>query len=210
MKEIFSNDGLFARTMNRLWDVICVSILWFFCSLPLITLGAASTAAYYTCAKVLRHHNGHVFGEFFRSFRMNFRQSTIFTLICALLLAVLILDCVYFYGTSAFFLYLFYLMIAMVIACMIWFFPMLSRFSMTVFMLFRTSAVLMFRHLLKTILLLILLFSVALGVYLMPWGILVFPGLGFWLGTYLLEPVLRTCAPAPEEGTEESEKWYYQ
>jgi len=210
VNNFFSNEGLFARFMNRLWDLICVSILWFFCSLPLFTLGAASTAAYYTCAKVLRHHNGHVFGEFFRSFRMNFRQSTVFTLICGAALVILVLDCVYFYTTSAFFLYLFYLMIAMVIGCMIYFFPMLSRFAMTVFMLFRTSAVLMFRHLIKTILLLILLFSVALGIYLMPWGILVFPGLGFWLGTYLLEPVLRTCAPAPEEGSEESEKWYYQ
>ena len=208
MNNLFSNEGLFARIMNRLWDLICVSILWFFCSLPIITLGAASTAAYYTCAKVLRHHNGHIFVEFFRSFRLNFRQSTVFTLICAAILAVLVLDCVYFYSTSVFFLYLFYLMIAMVIGCVIYFFPMLSRFSMTVFMLFRNAAVLMFRHLFKTILLLILLLSVALGVYLMPWGILVFPGLGFWLSTYLMEPILRSCAPAPDP--EESEKWFYQ
>ena len=208
MNNFFSNEGLFARTMNRLWDLILVSLLWFFCSLPLITLGAASTAAYYTCAKVLRHHNGHIFGEFFRSFRLNFRQSTVFTLICAVILAVLVLDCVYFYSTSVFFLYLFYLMIAMVIGCVIYFFPMLSRFSMTVFMLFRNAAVLMFRHLFKTILLLILLLSVALGVYLMPWGILVFPGLGFWLSTYLMEPILRSCAPDPDP--EESEKWFYQ
>lgn len=208
MNNFFSNEGLFARIMNRLWDLICVSILWFFCSLPIITLGAASTAAYYTCAKVLRHHNGHIFVEFFRSFRLNFRQSTVFTLICAAILAVLVLDCVYFYSTSVFFLYLFYLMIAMVIGCVIYFFPMLSRFSMTVFMLFRNAAVLMFRHLFKTILLLILLLSVVLGVYLMPWGILVFPGLGFWLSTYLMEPVLRGCAPDPDP--EESEKWFYQ
>lgn len=208
MNNFFSNEGLFVRIMNRLWDLICVSILWFFCSLPIITLGAASTAAYYTCAKVLRHHNGHIFVEFFRSFRLNFHQSTVFTLICAAILAVLVLDCVYFYSTSVFFLYLFYLMIAMVIGCVIYFFPMLSRFSMTVFMLFRNAAVLMFRHLFKTILLLILLLSVALGVYLMPWGILVFPGLGFWLSTYLMEPILRSCAPAPDP--EESEKWFYQ
>ena len=208
MNNFFSNEGLFARFMNRLWDLICVSILWFFCSLPLFTLGAASTAAYYTCAKVLRHHNGHIFTEFFRSFRMNFRQSTVFTLISALVLAVLVLDCVYFYGDPL--LYLFYLMTVMVIGCMLWFFPLLSRFSMTLFRIFRTAAVVMFRYLFKTILLLILLFSVALGIYLMPWGILVFPGLGFWLGTYLTEPVLRACAPAPEEGSEESEKWYYQ
>ena len=207
VKEFFANDGLFARTMNRLWDLICVSILWFVCSVPLITLGAASTAAYYTCAKVLRHHNGHIFGEFFRCFRREFRQSTLLTLILAALLAVLVLDCVYFYG-SGFLFSLFCMMMLMLAGCTLYMFALLSRFSMGLFRIFRTGLVLMFRHLFKTILLLILLFSAALGIYLMPWGILVFPGLAIWLSTWLLEPVLRSCAPDPEG--EESEKWYYQ
>lgn len=194
--------------MNKLWDLIAVSLLWSICSLPIVTFGAASTAAYYTCAKVLRRHNGHVFPEFFRSFRLDLKHSTLASLVFGAVLAILVLDCVYFYGTNAALLYLFYLMTAMVIGFMAYYFPLLSRFSMGALALIRTSAVLMFRHLFKTILLLILLFSVALGVYLMPWGILVFPGLGFWLSTYLLEPVLRSCAPDP--GPEESEKWYYQ
>ena len=32
--------------MNLLGDVIAISFLWFVCSVPILTLGAASTAAY--------------------------------------------------------------------------------------------------------------------------------------------------------------------
>lgn len=210
MQELFSMKGPFARFMNLLWDLICISIAWFLCSIPVVTVGAASTAAYYAAAKVIRHHAGHIFPEFFSCFKTNFKQSTLFTLLCAVVLLILVFDCVYFYSSSLFFLYLFYLMILMTLAVMCWFFPLLSRFSMTGFRLFRMSAVISFRHLLTTILLLLLLIAAFLGVYLMPWGILVFPGTVAFASTYLAEPILRKYAPTPEEGSEEAQKWYYQ
>lgn len=214
MQEFFSMKGPFARFMNLLWDLICISFLFFLCSIPVFTLGAASTAAYYTGAKVIRHQTGHVFSEFFSSFQTNFKQSTVFTFLYAAVLLILVLDCVYFYGSSfsgrAFFLYLFYLMILMALANMCWFFPLLSRFSMTGFQLLRMATVISFRHLLTTILLLLLLIAALLGIYLMPWGILLFPGLAAYLATFLAEPILRKYSPTPEEGSEEAQKWYYQ
>lgn len=214
MQEFFSMKGPFARFMNLLWDLICISFLFFLCAIPVFTLGAAATAAYYTAAKVIRHHTGHVFSEFFSSFQTNFKQSTVFTLLYAAVLLILVLDCVYFYNSnfsgSLFFLYLFYLMILMTLANMCWFFPLLSRFSMTSFQLFRMATVISFRHLLTTILLLLLLIAALLGIYLMPWGILLFPGLGAFLATFPAEPILRKYSPTPEEGSEEAQKWYYQ
>lgn len=212
--KLFAMDGLFARVMNHLWNLIFVSILWFVCCLPVFTVGAANTAAYYTAAKVVRRHNGTVFAEFMSAFRLNFKQATAFSLLQTVILALLVIDCVYFYGDAAqssfLMLYLFYLMIAMVVACGSYFYPLLSRFSMTVFRFFRMSAVLMFRHLITTILLLLLLGVMLIGVYLMPWGILVFPGTMFWLQSFLMEPILLKYSPRPEEGSEEAAKWYYQ
>lgn len=213
-RVIFSADGAFSRFMNFLWDLILLSILWLVCSLPLVTLCASSTAAYYTAAKVLRHQNGTVISEFFRAFKLNFKQSAVCTLIYAAVFLFLIFDCAYFYGNpdenSLFFLYLFYLMILMTAANVIYLCPLLSRFSMENFRLFKTATVLMFRHLLSTILLLLLFAGALLGVWLMPWGVLLFPGLMTYLQTFLMEKVLRSCAPEPEEGSEEAQKWYYQ
>lgn len=214
MQDFFSIKGPFARFMNLLWDLICISFLWFVCSLPVITLGASTTAAYYTAAKAVRHHTGTVFHEFFSSFRTNFKQATAGTLVFALVLLILIFDCTYFYTSTAagslLLLYLFYFLVLATAAGTCYFFPLLSRYSMTIPRFFRMTVVLMFRHLLTTILLLLLLISVILGVYLMPWGILVFPGALAYLATYLMEPILRKYAPTPEEGSEEAQKWYYQ
>ena len=39
-------------------DLVWAGILWLLCSLPVITLGAASTALYYSVVKCIRHERG--------------------------------------------------------------------------------------------------------------------------------------------------------
>lgn len=214
MQSFFDSDGLFARFMNRLWDFILISILWVICSIPIFTAGAATTAAYYAMAKAVRHNTGKIIPEFFRSFRANFRQSCAFTILYVLVLLFLVFDCAYFFGNEAqgslMLLYVFYLMILIVIGNGMYLFPFLSRFRLTGFQLFRMTAIAMFRHLISTILLLLLLLVTLLGLYLMPWGILIFPGLMLYILTYPMERILLKYSPKPEEGSEEAQKWYYQ
>lgn len=213
-KSIFSADGGFARLMNLLWDLICISILWVLCCIPVLTAGVATTAAYYTMAKVVRHHNGGIFSEFFSSFRMNFRQGIFFSAIYAVIFLILIFDCSYFFNNQAenslAFLYGFYMMIALTAANTFYLYPFLSRFYMKKMELFRVTALCVFRHLLTTVLLLLLFTTMLICVYLMPWGILVFPGVMLYLQTFLMEPILLRYAPKTEPNSEESQKWYYQ
>lgn len=212
-KNVFSPDGLYARVMNWFWNILVLSVLWVVCSLPVITIGAASTAAYYAAAKTIRHKTGKLHSEFFSSFRSNFRQSVPLTLIILLLLTVLAVECVYLYSDSRVPVGVVYLFAAMflavcVMASYLW--ACLSRFSLTNFSLFRMSVVLTFRHLLTTVLLLLLLCACLIGIYLMPWGILVFPGLALFLATYPMEKILRRYAPKVSDDDPEAQKWYYQ
>lgn len=214
MKELFSMNGAFARFMNFLWNLILISILWLVCSLPVVTVCASTTAAYYAMAKAVRFHAGHPAAEFFACFRQNLRQALILGIVYSVVTVILVLDCTVFYGDSAdsslFFVYLFYLMIAMVIVSFQYLCPSLSRFEMGNFQLFKLSVGMMARHLLQSLLLLLIPAAVVLGIWFMPWGILVFPGLGFYGQTYVMERVLRSFAPPPEPGSEQAKKWYYQ
>lgn len=54
-------------------------------SLPVITIGAYSTALYYAVVKSIRFEEGKPVQEFFRSFRMNFLQGCIGTLLYLIL-----------------------------------------------------------------------------------------------------------------------------
>lgn len=213
LQDLFSVNGPYARVMNFLWNMLLISVLWILCCIPVVTIGASCTAAYYATAKCVRHQTGKVISEFFSSFRSNFRQSACFTLIYGVVLVFLVIDCVYIYNDAKFplpVLYLFYFLVLLTLADAIYLFACLSRFAMEKFPLFRMSAVLLTRHFISTILLLLLSAAVLLAVYLMPWGTLIFPGLGIWLATFLMEPVLLEVSPVPEPGSEEAQKWYYQ
>lgn len=210
-KSIFAPDGVYARVMNYIWNLLMISILWVLCSLPILTFGASTAAAYYAAAKVLRAGEGKVIPEFFRAFKENFKQSAVFSVIYAAVLAVLLLECYYVYQESQLplpVLYLFYGMVLLVVANIQYLFAFMSRFTLTKFALFRMATLCSLRHLITTVLLLLLFAALCIGVYLMPWGVLIFPGVMFLAKTYLMERIMHKYMPAPDN-EDEAQKWYY-
>lgn len=81
MSEIFTTDNMAIRILNRIGDILILHFLWLLCSLPIVTIGASTTALYYTAMKAVKYEDGYVARRFFKSFKENFRQSTIIWLI---------------------------------------------------------------------------------------------------------------------------------
>lgn len=76
MGNIFSADGLLGRILGRFTDLLTVSILWIICSIPIVTLGASTTALYTMTLRMVRGEEGKLTDGFFRAFRKNFKQAT--------------------------------------------------------------------------------------------------------------------------------------
>ena len=74
--KFFSYESKFSQLLLKLCNACMLNVLWFLCSLPIVTMGAATTALYYACLKIVREEDSHVAAQFFRSFRQNFRQAT--------------------------------------------------------------------------------------------------------------------------------------
>lgn len=81
MSEIFTTDNIAIRILNRIGDILILHFLWLLCSLPIVTIGASTTALYYTAMKAVKYEDGYVARRFFKSFKENFKQSTIIWLI---------------------------------------------------------------------------------------------------------------------------------
>ncbi|MFR8563093.1 MAG: YesL family protein [Blautia sp.] len=79
--NLFSYDSPFSRFLYFIADIVTLHILWVIHSLPVITVGASTTALYYSCMKRIRTGEGYVTKNFRKSFKENFRQSTIIWLI---------------------------------------------------------------------------------------------------------------------------------
>lgn len=92
MKGFFGYEGGFFAAMDKLGSLFWLNILCIVCSIPLFTIGASVTAMYYVTLKMARDEECYITKEFFRSFKQNFRQSTIIWLISAAAGFVFVMD----------------------------------------------------------------------------------------------------------------------
>lgn len=80
-EKIFSMDTPFFRAMSMIGDFMLLNLIWLVCSLPIITIGASTTALIYTGMHLAKGRDGYVIPKFWKSFRQNMVQSTIIYLI---------------------------------------------------------------------------------------------------------------------------------
>ena len=211
---MFKSDGIFSRFMNCLFDILYVGILWIVCSLPVLTAGASTTAAYYAMAKCVRYKTGYIGREFFKSFRGNLKQSLPLTLLFYLAAGVWVTDIIYVWRhesslNNAVFVVL--LLLGLLISGVtVYCCPLLSRFQKKNLELLKTAAYLLFKFLPVTLGILLVFALSCVGVYLMPWAVLVIPGVYLYALSFPMEWILHKLMPKVEEDSEEAQKWYYQ
>ena len=63
------------RGLTRLADLMLLNVLALVCSIPIVTIGASSSALYYAMGHLI-HDEGTPTRDFFRSFKQNFVQAT--------------------------------------------------------------------------------------------------------------------------------------
>ena len=76
MNSLFSNNSPLWNITNKILNFLWLSLLWFLCSLPVITVGASTAALYQVMLKYVRNEEGYLTTSYFRAFRRNFRQAT--------------------------------------------------------------------------------------------------------------------------------------
>lgn len=89
MKEVFNPEGKFVQYGGKIADLMWLNVLVMLCSLPIITGGAAVTAMHYVILKIYRNEEGKIMADFFKSFRGNFKQSAIVSVIFAAVIFLL-------------------------------------------------------------------------------------------------------------------------
>lgn len=81
MRDLFSMEGPFMTFLSRAADLVILNILYMVCCVPIITIGASTTALYYVSLRMAKDEEGYIMKDFFRSFKENFKQATVIFLI---------------------------------------------------------------------------------------------------------------------------------
>lgn len=211
---MFRSDSIFSRFMNELCDILYVGILWIVCCIPVITMGAATTAAYYTMSKCVRHKSGYIGREFFKAFLNNAKQTTLLTCGALLTAAVIVIDFIYAWNQetrewSAFFMVL-CLLTFLFAGIVLYLAPLVSRFHKKNVAFIKLAVILVFRYLPITVVGCLAFLIACAGVLFMPWAVFILPGLYLYALTYPMEYVLKKLMAPVDEESEEAQIWYYQ
>lgn len=213
MGSIFNMDNGLMSALSKIFDIFLISIIWFICCIPVVTAGAATTALYYAVVKVIRRERGYLIKEYFRSFKLNFKNAT-FVWIIILVLSMLFYFNIYFVketmdGTVGFVLMCVYrTFLFVILSVTVFLFPNLSRFAMDKIQLIKVSFLMSIKHLPITILVDLIIIVAALVIWFIPLSFAFIPGLTCLLSSLLLEKVLKKYIPASEDS--EKDQWYLE
>jgi len=215
MGNLFNMDNAFFRFMGKLFDVVALNLVFIIVCIPLVTIGPAISALYYASVKSIRRDRSYPIKEFFKAFKRDFKQSFIVGLILVLAAAIIYVDIrfvVDYIKNNFTAMRYVYLVIGMVISFIsVYIFPLISRFSLKISGLFRLSFYLAIRHLLTTIVSIILLFGGFVLVYISAGLALLFvPVLVNLLISIMMEKVLVKCMAMvqTDEDNENKDQWY--
>ena len=92
MGRTFNFEGPVFSSLSRLADLFWLNLLFVLCCIPVITVGAASTALYYVTLKMVKDEEGYITRSYFKAFKDNFVQATIIWILFLVVTVVMFLD----------------------------------------------------------------------------------------------------------------------
>lgn len=212
IREALNVEGPLMGFLNKMGQLIALSVLWLVGCIPIVTIATSTTALYYAVIKSVRREQGNAVKEFLRSYKANILRGIAVTVTILLLGAVLILNLRILENAPedgnalrwGAVVGLVILLAAGVYIC-----PVLSRFTLKVFDAWKLAFVMAFRFLPFTVVILVGAGLIgALQFYVLPIPtMLLLPGVCCFGCTWPIEKALRRYMPPKEEN---DNAWYYE
>lgn len=208
MHGLFNYDGPFIQVFNKIADCICLSFLWLISSLPLVTIGASTTALYYSINKCIRRSESGVWKTFWHSFGMNFKQATVLWLGLCLIYSILFACCyssylMYASGNLPKEMLYFLLVVTAVVTIWVSFiFPYLAKFQNTNRFILKNCVYIALMNFPVGLLNLLLMLLSVVAVVIFPLAVVCVPGIYMVLSCYKLEHVFQKYM-SPEDRAKE-------
>lgn len=213
MGSIFNYDNKFFQFMGKAVDCFYISILWLIFCIPIVTIGASTTALYETTHKVLRRSRGYVWRTFWNSFKSNFRQTTKISVIMLVLFGVLFFDAQVMKGyleqgsNLGALYYFFYIMMLFEYIWALYTFSYSARFEMGMKDTMKNGAILAVVNLPWSFLLLLLFIVTLILIMILPVFLFLLPAGLMTVYELILERIFRKIMLPEDLKKEQEEDW---
>lgn len=210
-------DNVVMRAIGKIGDLICLNVLWLICCIPVITIGASTTALYTVMLRLVRNEEGYIFRGFFKAFKSNFKQSTVIWIILLLLGIVWTVDfrlAGLMPGTVGIVLSAIFLALGfMLLSVLIYIFPLTARYENGIKATFKNALILAVAKLPYTFLMVLItvaavfasLWSTFTLMFSLPLWLIIGGALIAWVNSYILRRVF-VIFEGSESAAEEENK----
>ena len=152
-------DSRIMSFLAKLGDMFILNVLYLVCCIPVITIGAATTALYYNTLKMAENRESYVWREFLRTFKENFKQATIIWMFILVIGAVLVGDFLVMGGIGSQALASVTAIVVIVVGVFliltaVYVFPVFARFDNSVHNIMKYALLMAIRHLPSTVVIL--------------------------------------------------------
>lgn len=166
--KFFSADGPLYRFISRFWDMVKINFFWLLCSLPLVTYGAATAAAFTVTLQMIDETEGYVGRAYWKAFRANLKQGCIVGILQLVCMYAVYLDLQFYSATDS----VVFLILGIVAAFVffmgfIYAYPLMARYENTIPNIIKNSHDIATKYFLRTLALAALL---ALEVVVFLWN----------------------------------------
>lgn len=210
-------DNPITHMLGRLADFVILNVLWVICSIPIVTIGASTTALYAVMLKLVKNEEGYIAKGFLKAFKENFKKSTMIWLVFFLLGILIAVD---FFSLKLMpgrlgggLQVLFLVLGCMLVVASVYAFALQARFENTIKNTLKNALILLFARLPYTILIMILsigpviitfmtLQTLVIGVML--W-LVVGVSLVAWLNSFLLRHIFQKLEDVQSQDKEQEQ-----
>ena len=147
MKSLFSLDSPFGQKLTLMSNLVLLNLLWILCSLPIITMGAATSAMYHVIFLYITKQDDCVVGPFFKAMAGSLKQATPVWVLHLLAGCMLVAEAFYLgSGSSGVLKLLFAVIVLFFIAVGSFLYPLIGRYETTGMKALWNSLALVLKH----------------------------------------------------------------
>lgn len=169
---MFKLESPFMNFLNKVADIMILGVVFMIACIPIFTVGAALTAAYYMGFKMVKNEESYIIRGFFKAFKENFKQATIIWCFVLIFVGMLMADYrIILYSGIAFASGLRIAMVSVTLVVMlgiVFVFPIQARFENTVKNTIKNAFLMALSHLPSAFLLIIIYAVPYLILYFVP------------------------------------------
>ena len=189
----FQPQSTFFQGIGKIFEIVIVCLLWFLTSLPIVTIGASTTALYYVCTKVICHNRGYLIKEYFFCLKKSIRQTIIPWLVQCIVAFILCFNIRLCQLTQDSYLkYLeipMWVLLTLLICFSVYYYALVAHFDNTTVQLIKYSVVIAILNLPSTILNIVIFLLIGILLYLLPQLSILAPGVMGMVLSMRLEPL---------------------